>query len=45
MMFTAETQRDAEKEYDSSNLKLLMTQDVSKMIPGIDFVLIFFYFR
>jgi hypothetical protein len=37
--------RDAEKEYDCSNLKQLMTQGVSNMIPGIDFVLFFFYFK
>jgi hypothetical protein len=36
---------DAEKEYDCSNLKLLMTQDVSSMIPGFDFVLVFFYLK
>ena len=36
---------DAEKEYYCSNLKLLMTQDVSSMIPGFDFVLIFFYLK
>jgi hypothetical protein len=36
---------DAEKEYYCSNLKLLMPQDVFMMIPGFDFVLIFFYLR
>jgi len=36
---------NAEKVNYYSNLKLLMTRDVFKMIPGFDFVLIFFYFK